>query len=141
MVAAGAAFELSKYGNLHVPEEWAAGKSWFGKKEEIARTYLLHTSEPIHKSITKFEPEPGQKGSRHKELAKDACRQFKNLLGVCGERKIGSAEQLGQVPIRHRDLHTVSLHDSRRPSALRIRIGCRPVRRSPRCAPSSSLSS
>jgi len=46
------------------------------KKAELASSYLEWTSDPIHKSLTDVS---GLKG--------EAKKQFKNLLGYCGDRK------------------------------------------------------
>ncbi|CAM9807016.1 unnamed protein product, partial [Hapterophycus canaliculatus] len=76
--ANGQNFELSKLPTLRAPEEWAAMKSFTGKakKAEMASSFLEWTSEPIHKSLTDVS---GLKG--------EAKKQFKNLLGYCGDRK------------------------------------------------------
>lgn len=46
------------------------------KKAELAASYLQWTSDPIHKSLMDVS---GLKG--------EAKKQFKNLLGYCGDRK------------------------------------------------------
>eukprot|EP00752_Nemacystus_decipiens_P006696 g6019.t1 len=76
--ANGQNFELSKLDILRSPEEWAALKSFTGKakKAELASSFLEWTSDPIHKSLTDVS---GLKG--------EAKKQFKNLLGYCGDRK------------------------------------------------------
>ncbi len=75
-------FTLPQQPGLHSAEEWASLKPLrtfaFGKKskEELASTFLVHTTEPIHKSLMDIH---GLKGV--------AVKQFKNLLGYCGDRK------------------------------------------------------
>ncbi|CAM9589718.1 unnamed protein product [Chrysoparadoxa australica] len=67
---------------LRNPEEWAALKPLktraFGKKkqQELVATFLRWTTEPIHKSLLDIK---GLKG--------EAIKQFKNLLGYCGDRR------------------------------------------------------
>lgn len=46
------------------------------KKAELASSFLEWTSDPIHKSLTDVS---GLKG--------EAKKQFKNMLGYCGDRK------------------------------------------------------
>lgn len=67
---------------LRDPEEWAALKPLktlaLGKKSkaDLARGFLSHTNEPIHKSLLRVS---GLKG--------EAVKQFKNLMGYAGDRK------------------------------------------------------
>ncbi len=75
-------FTLPQQSGLHNPDDWASLKPLrtfaFGKKskEELASTFLVHTNEPIHKSLMDIH---GLKGV--------AVKQFKSLLGYCGDRK------------------------------------------------------
>ena len=88
----GALLELGNCGQLWASDEWAAGK-FFGNKAKLAEGMLSHTKEPTHRSLVNFSKLEGKEG---KEVAKEALRQFKNLLGICGERKMGAAEALAQ---------------------------------------------
>ena len=90
-------YALEHYAGLRPPEEWAAsnlasvgsnlaaGKvlGSGGGKAERAEGMLRHAAEPIHRSLLRHDS-PG--------LAKEATRQFKNLLAFCGERKAAQPE-------------------------------------------------
>ncbi len=75
-------FTLPQQPGLHTPEDWSSLKPLrtfaFGKRsrEELAATFLVHNIEPIHKSLMDIH---GLKGV--------AVKQFKNILGYCGDRK------------------------------------------------------
>jgi hypothetical protein len=80
--ANASAYPLDSLPLLRDAHEWAALKPLktfkFGKKskDELAATFLMYTTDPIHKSLLDMS---GLKG--------EAVRQFKNLLGYCGDRK------------------------------------------------------
>lgn len=57
--------------------DWACQKILALKKDTLAAGFLRHTKTPIHAPLTRL-PQP---------LAKEATRQFKQLMGYMGDRK------------------------------------------------------
>ncbi|GMI37880.1 hypothetical protein TeGR_g2408 [Tetraparma gracilis] len=89
--AYGAMFTLDKFGLLRDADEWASMKL-FGfafNKDQIAASFLYHTSSPIHASLTQLES----------PLSKEATKQFKNIMGYMGDRKYQYPDTLAQEVI------------------------------------------
>lgn len=57
--------------------DWACQKFLSLNKDQLAAGFLQHTRTPIHAPMTRI-PQP---------LAKEAIRQFKQMLGYMGDRK------------------------------------------------------
>jgi len=89
--AYGAMFTLDKFALLRDADEWASMKL-FGfafNKDQIAAGFLYHTSSPIHASLTQLEG----------PVAKEATKQFRNIMGYMGDRKYQYPDTLAQEVI------------------------------------------
>ncbi|GMH64517.1 hypothetical protein TrLO_g13461 [Triparma laevis f. longispina] len=89
--AYGSMFTLDKFSLLRDSDEWASMKL-FGfafKKDQIAASFLYHSSSPIHASLTNLES----------PLSKEAVKMFKNIMGYMGDRKYPYPDTLAQEVI------------------------------------------
>ena len=58
-------------------------------KDQIAASFLYHSSSPIHASLTNLES----------PLSKEAVKMFKNIMGYMGDRKYPYPDTLAQEVI------------------------------------------